>query len=70
MASDPNQAKERLQESTGRGLVSENEMLRRAESVSQAAIIVRANEAKALRQQRIGMAVTAAILFAIWLFAC
>jgi hypothetical protein len=70
MASGPNQAKERLQESTGRGLVSENEMLRRAESVSQAAIIVRANADKALRQQRIGMAVTAAILFAIWLFAC
>ena len=70
MANDPNQARERLRESAGRGLVTENEMVRRAESVSQAAIIVRANEAKARKQQRIGIAVTAVVLIAFYFIAC
>ena len=70
MANDSEQAKARLRESAGRGLVSEMEMVRRAESVSQAAIIVRENEARAKRQQRIGIAVTIGVAFAIWLFAC
>jgi hypothetical protein len=70
MANDPNQAQVRLRESAGRGLVPESEMARRAESVSQAAIIVRANEARSLKQQRITMAVVAGVALAIWLFAC
>ena len=70
MANDSEQAKARLQESAGRGLVPENEMVRRAESVSHAAIIVRENEARAKRQQRIGIAVTVGIAFAVWLVAC
>lgn len=69
MANEPNYVKDRLRESANRGVISENEMMRRAESVSQAAIIVRNFEEQAKKRRIIGIAVAAVICFGLWL-AC
>ncbi|MCB9533065.1 MAG: hypothetical protein H6698_01905 [Myxococcales bacterium] len=61
--------RERLHEAATRGVITESEMRRRAESVSQAALIVRHNEERAKKQmitRSLIAGVVLIVLFVIW----
>ena len=66
----PQPVRERLQGSASRSGVSDYEMRRRAESVSQAAMIVRQNEARARKKTAIGVGITIAVVIALYFIAC
>ncbi len=70
MADKPQNAQDRLRESANRGVISETEMMRRAESVSQAAIIIRKNADDAKKKRMIAIAISVVVGFGLYFAFC
>ncbi|MFT6396026.1 MAG: hypothetical protein ACJAYU_000768 [Bradymonadia bacterium] len=70
MANEPHYEQDRLRESANRGVIPEDEMMRRAESVSHAAIIIRNFEAEAKKKRMIGLAISVVVGFGLYFAFC